>query len=326
MRYTLSLLIAFVFAARAFAADPLFDHVVAKGKGFEIKSSQIDETFILYKANRAAMGQSVPETPDEVKKAESDILDSLITAKLMLMRATEADRTNGLAQAEKYIQEKKAGAPSEAAYRRQLLISGVTPDNFEKEIRDQGVIKAVIDRELRSKQTVSDSDIEKFYKENPDMFQEPERWKVAHIYMSNRDRVTREEISEKERAEKKSKLADLLVRARAGVDFGKLAQENSEHTLTKDRGGEQIFIKNQMPPEFEAAALSMKPGQISDIVTTGLGWHIIKFIEHLPAKPVELSTVKEKIRDILLARATSKALPDWVKQLRQEADVQVTLN
>jgi len=326
MRTTLSLLITLVFAGRAFAAAPLFDHVVARGKGFEIKSSQIDETFILYKANRAALGQSVPETPDEVKKAESEILDSLITAKLVLMRATEPDRTNGLAQAEKYIEEKKAGAPSEAAYRRQLLISGVTPENFEKEIRDQGVIKAVIDRELRAKQTVTDQDIEKYYKENPSLFEEPEKWKVQHIYMSNRDRASRDEISEKERAEKKAKLADILVRAKAGVDFAKLATEYSEHTLTKDRGGEQTFIKGQMPPEFEAAALSMKPGQISDIVQTGLGWHIIKFIEHIPAKPVELSTVKEKIRDILLARATSKALPDWVKQLRQEANVQVTLN
>jgi parvulin-like peptidyl-prolyl isomerase len=326
MRYRLSLLIAVLFSLGTFAADALFDRVVAKGKGFEIKSSQIDETFILYKANRAALGQPVPETPDEIKKSESEILDSLIASKVILARATEADRTNGVAQADKYIQEKKAAAPSEAAYRRQLLISGVTVENFEKEVRDQGIIKAVIDRELRGKQTVTDADIERFYKENPTMFEEPEKWKVAHIYMANRDRTTREEISEKERAEKKARLAEALVRAKAGVDFSKLVAEFSEHTLTKDRGGEQIFVKGQMPPEFEAAALSMKPGQVSDIVETGLGWHIIKFIEHIPAKPVDLASVKDRIRDILLNRATQKALPDWVKQLRQEADVQVTLN
>jgi len=325
MRYTLSLLITAACAVHTFSAA-LFDHVVAKGKGFEIKSSQVDETFILFKANRAAIGQPVPESAEDIKKTEAEILDSLIASKVLLMRATEADRTNGLVQAEAYLKEKKAAAPSEAAYRRQLIVSGVTPENFEKEVREQGIIKAVVDRELRSKQTITDQEIEQFYKENADKFEEPEKWKVAHIYFSSRDPATRELISDKEKAEKKAKLAEILVRARAGVDFGKLAQEYSEHTLTKARGGEQIFVRGQMPPEFEAAALTMKPGQISDIVTTGLGWHIIKFIEQIPPKREDLASAKEKIREILLQRATQKALPDFVKQLRKEANVEVTLN
>jgi parvulin-like peptidyl-prolyl isomerase len=325
MRYTLSLLIAIACATSTFG-DALFDRVVAKGKGFEIKSSQVEETFILFKANRAAIGQPVPESPDDIKKTEAEILDSLIASKVLLMRATEADRTNGMVQAEQFIKEKKASLPSEAAYRRQLIVSGVTPENFEKEVRDQAVIKAVIDRELKPKQTVTDPEIEQFYKENADKFEEPEKWKVAHIYMSNRDRTTREPISDKEKAEKKAKLAEIVARAREGGDFGKLAKEYSEHTLTKDQGGEQTFVKGQMPPEFEAAALSMKPGQISDVVATALGWHVIKFIEHIPPKPMDHAAAKEKIREILIQRATQKALPDFVKQLRKEAGVEVTLN
>src|SRR5690242_19415458 len=123
MRYTLSLFIAIAFAAQT-PGEPLFDHVVAKGKGFEIKSSQVEETFILFKANRAAIGQPVPESPDDIKKTEAEILDSLIASKLLLMRATDADRTNGMVQAEQFIKEKKASLPSEAAYRRQLIVSG----------------------------------------------------------------------------------------------------------------------------------------------------------------------------------------------------------
>jgi parvulin-like peptidyl-prolyl isomerase len=323
MRY--ALLIALALAVQTLGASLFGDRVVAKGKGFEIKASQVEETFILFKANRAAIGQPTPQSSEDIKKTEMEILDSLVSSKLILQKATEVDRTNGVAQAEKFIADKKAAAQSDSAYRRQLVISGVTPEVFEREVLDQAIIKAVVDREIRSKQTVTDADVEKFYKENPKMFEEPEKWKVAHIYLANRDRMTKQEISDKEKAEKKKKLADILLRARAGVDFAKLVKENSEHGMTKDTGGEQTFVRNQMPPEFEAAALSMKPGQISDVVNTGLGWHIIKFLEHIPAKQIELATAKDKIKDTLLQRATQGAIPEYVKKLRDEAQVEVTL-
>jgi peptidyl-prolyl cis-trans isomerase C len=325
MRRLLSLLLACAFATATFGAT-LFDRVVAKGKGFEIKASQVEETYILFKANRAAIGQSVGNSPEEIKKAEAEILDSLIASKVILLRATEADRTNGMAEATKFIKDKKAAATSEAAYRRQLIISGVTPEAFEKEVVDQAIIKAIVDRELRPKQVVTDADIEKFYKENPKMFEEPEKWKVAHIFMGIRDRGSREEITAAERAEKQAKMKELLVRARGGMDFAKLAKENSEHGLTKEKGGEQTFVRGQMPPEFEAAAISMKPGQISDIVATGLGWHIIKFIEYVPPKMADLGSAKERIKNYLLQQATQKALGEWVSQLRKEANVEVSLN
>jgi len=144
--------------------------------------------------------------------------------------------------------------------------------------------------------------------------------------MANRDRATHAELSEAEKAEKRSKMKEVLVRARGGIDFGKLAKENSEHDFTKDKGGEQTIVRGQMPPEFEAAVVSMKPGQVSDIVTTGLGWHIIKFIEYIPPKMADLDSSKQRIKDYLLQQATQKALADWVKQLRKEAQVEVTMN
>src|SRR5687768_1036720 len=156
MRCLHSLLVTFALAASALSAPLFGERVVAKGKGFEIKSSQLEETFILFKANRTAIGQPTPRTAEEIKKAELEILDSLIASKLILQRATEADRTNGMAEAERFIKDKKAAAISESAYRRQLIISGVTPEAFEKEVVDQAIIKSIVDREIRSKQTVTE--------------------------------------------------------------------------------------------------------------------------------------------------------------------------
>lgn len=323
MRKFLSIL-ALALAAHSMCAASLFgDRVVAKGKGFEIKSSEIEETFIAYKANRVASGQQVPGTQSEVQKIEAEILDSLIASRLLLARATEADRTNGVAIARKFIEEKKAASPSEAAFNRQLIVSGLTPVKFEKEVTDQAIVKAVVDRELRSKQTVTDEQVTKFFNENKERLQEPEKWKVAHIYMANRDKLTRAQLSEEASNAKKKRMAEVHVRAKAGVDFAKLVKDYSEHTLTKDLGGETVFMRGQMPPEFEAAAASMKPGQVSDVLASGIGWHIIKLIERIPPQIPEISAAKEKIKDVLLQSATQKAMPDFVAQLRKEAGVEI---
>lgn len=326
MRFTLQIIALAVAVQTGFgAAATIFgDRVLAKGKDFEIKASQVEETFIAYKAARAGAGQPAPQGAVEIAKVEGEILDQLIASKLILARANEADRTNAVVEATKLIEEKKSKAPSEGAFRRQLAIAGLTMEQFANEVRDQAIAKAVIDRELRSKQTVTDEEIEKVYKENLKRFEEPEKWKVAHVYLGNRDRATHELISEAEKKVKIERMNDILRKARRGDDFVMLVKENSEHLSSKETNGESTFSRGQMPPEFESAGTTLKPGQISEVVQSGIGWHIIKFIEHIPAKTAEFSEVKDRIRDTLLRDATQKALPDWVKDLRKEAGVEIT--
>ncbi len=324
MRTLILSLLALTLAAPGLPAASLFgDRVLARGKGVEIKSGEVEETFIAYKANRVASNLPIPQTPDDIKKIEADILDSLIASRLLLAHASEADRTNGLAQARVFIDEKKKAAPSEGAFKRQLLVSGMTVERFEKEVTDQAIIKALVDREIRSKQSVTDEQVKKFFDENPKFFEEPEKWKVAHIFMGIRDRLTRAEISDEEKDKKRKRMAEVHVFARSGVDFAKLAKEYSEHQLTKDLGGETTFVRGQMPPEFEAAAMSMKPGQVSAVVPTGLGWHIIKLIEHIPSRPAELAEATDRIKEALLQSATQKALPDFIANLRKEAGIEI---
>lgn len=311
-------------AVSATGAEPLFgDRIVAKGKGIEIKASQVEEGYISFKANKTAAGERVPESAEATKKIEEEILSHLIGTKLVLLRAMPVDRSNAVMVAEKFIEEKRSRAISDAAFTRQLRAVGLNPEQFREQIVEQATVKAVVDRELKSKQTVTEEQIEKFYKENPRFFQEPEKWKVQHVHLSFRDRLTLKEYSADKLAEKKKQMEELLQRAKAGEDFSKIVKENTEDTLTRDEGGFYTITRGQMPPEFEAATTSLKPGQISDIVTTRFGWHIIKLIENIPSKTLDLASSKGKIRDALLQETTQKALPDWIKTLREEAGVQI---
>ena len=112
-------------------------------------------------------------------------------------------------------------------------------------------------------------------------------------------------------------------RAKDGEDFAKLAKEFSEDPGSKDKGGEYKFPRGQMVAEFEAAAFSMKTNQISDIVTTQFGYHIIKLSEKIPAQKVELAKVSQDIKDYLKGQAVQKELPKYMEKLKKEADVQI---
>src|ERR1041384_6845513 len=114
----------------------------------------------------------------------------------------------------------------------------------------------------------------RFYAENPTLFQEPELVRASHIHISTRDKITGKDLTPELKLEKKQLAAKALARVRAGEDFAKVVKELSDDTSSKSRGGEYTFARAKddprraMAPEFEAAAFSMAPNQITDLVET----------------------------------------------------------
>src|SRR5262249_41898933 len=109
----------------------------------------------------------------------------------------------------------------------------------------------------------------------------------------------------------------------AGTNFADLAKKYSEDPGSKDTGGEYTFPRGKMVKPFEDAAFTLKPGEISEIIETQYGFHIIKVSEKMPAKKVDFDKVKEGIRDHLLQLAMQNEVPVYTKQLVKDADVQI---
>src|SRR6185436_8764190 len=114
---------------------------------------------------------------------------------------------------------------------------------------------------------------------HPSSFDRPETFRVAHILISTRDNATGQELTDEQKGEKKSIAQGVLERVRKGEDFTTLAKQKSEDFNTRAAGGELSFAHGQMVIEFEAGCAAVKPGQISDLVTTQFGYHIIKGLE-----------------------------------------------
>ena len=113
----------------------------------------------------------------------------------------------------------------------------------------------------------------------------------------------------------------LLKRIRGGADFAALAKQYSEDPSSKDNGGEMPkFPRGQMAPEFEAAAFSLTNNQVSDVITTAYGYHIIKLLDKTPAQRVDYATVAPKIKDFLTQQKTEKLAPAYLEKLGIDGD------
>jgi len=300
--------------------DGLFaDSVVAKGKGVSVSRSNLDAALIGIKSSAAAQNRNIP--PQQMAMLEQQVLQRLIQVQLLVAKATDADKTAGKELAEKRLTEIKTRAGSDENLELQLKSIGLTRDELVGKMTEEATAETVLKRDLKA--NVTDEEVKKYYEENTARFEQPEQVRAAHVLLMTQDSATGEALADDKKQAKKKQMDDILKRARAGEDFGKLAKDFSEDPGSKDNGGEYTFPRGQMVPEFEAAAFSLNTNQISDIVTTQFGYHIIKLYEKLPAKKMEFDSVKENLKEGLTQQALQKQIPDYMKKLEKEANVEI---
>jgi len=292
---------------------------VAKGKGVEITRGQLDEEIIRIKSQAAGRGQNIP--PEQAAMMERQVLEQLMQVQLLRAKATEADTAAGKALAEKRFEDAKTRLGSEEALNRQLKLMNATREEVLAKWAESATAETVLKREL--KVTVTDAEVRKYYDDNPARFEEPEMVRASHILLMTTDPKTNTELSDEQKAAKRKQMEGILKRVRAGEDFAKLAKEYSEDPGSKDKGGEYKFPRGQMVPEFEATAFSLGTNQVSDIITTRFGYHIIKLSEKIPARKVEFDKAAADIKEGLTQQSLQKQFPDYLAKLKAEAGVEI---
>jgi parvulin-like peptidyl-prolyl isomerase len=308
-------------AMKALFGDP----VIVKGKGFEIKQSELDQVLTGAKANAAAQGQPLPP---EFSVA---IVNQLITIQSLLQKATPADRVAGAAEADLQYTNLIKRFGSAEAFDRQLKAVGMTAADLRAKATQEAVAKCTLKRELNI--AVSDADAKEFYAKHTADFEQPELAHVRHILLMTIDPNTRTSLSTNTVAAKRKQADDLLKQIRGGADFAKLAKDFSEDPGSKVNGGElQEFSRGQMVPEFEAAAFSLTNNQVSEVITTQFGYHIIQLLDKTAAKKYgftdKLSQVNKTVADICKSEVEAEKIkqlaPDYVKKLRADLGVEIT--
>jgi parvulin-like peptidyl-prolyl isomerase len=277
------------------------------------------------------MGQTVPTA-----ELEKTALNSLIVNQILLQKATDADKAAGKKEADEYIAQKVKQFGTQAAVEEQLKAAGKTFDGWRAEMTQQTTATAVMIRELNAAPT--DVEVQKYYNDNTNASEVPEQVHVRHVLLLTIDPTTHAPLPDDQIKAKKKQIDDILKQARSGADFAALAKKFSDDPGSKNDGGElPPFAKasadpaHAMVPEFEAAAFSLTNNQISDVITTQYGYHIIQLLDKTPAKKMALTdkvpssdaTLADEIKNFLTGKKLQELAPAYIEKLSQSPGVEI---
>lgn len=343
-------------------SDLFGDEVIARGKNVEVKRSQLEEAFTAFKANLASRNQQMREDqrlPQETQLLQrlivTQALTNLVTdadrkvARELAEKFTVDSKKNATSEEAFNRQLKAMGLTPEQFNRRvveQSLVEAIIQRvitstikitdaqiqdfyttgtdlfvrllqaDLDKMMKDPAAPPALIDKVKER--------IAEVKKANLTRLEQPERVKVSHIFMSTIDRQTEEPLPEEQRKFKRQQMDKIRKRALDGEDFTKLIEESSEDRSLKQTKGEYTFSREDgFAAEFKAAAFSLLPGKVSDVVSTSIGLHVIKLLEKLPAKKIELEKVSTDLKEFLSQQEVQRAMPEYFARVTKEAGVTV---
>ena len=163
---------------------------------------------------------------------------------------------------------------------------------------------------MRAKTVVPPADVERTYNNSIEQYTTPEQVRASHILLKTEG---------KDDAAVKAKAEEILKQARAGADFAELAKKNSEDEQSAKNGGDlDYFGRGRMVPEFDQAVFAMQPNQISDLVKTQYGYHIIKLVDKKPATTRPLAEVRPQITEQLAYERAQAQAADLAQKLEKQ--------
>lgn len=292
--------------------------VVAKVNGQAIRKEELLKGAQLVQMQMAQQGRNVPPSAAFYRQ----VLNELIAIQLLTQEAKAQGVTATELEVQQAISARKQGFPNEEAYKQALSKAGITEDTLRQQAREQLSVQKYVRTKVVPNVAVTEQAIKDFYEKNKAQIAQPERVHLRHILVSVKPNAP---AAEKEQAKKKAD--DLLKRVQGGEDFAKLAQENSDDQGSKPRGGDLSWVtRGATEPTFEAAAFALKnPNDLSPVVLSPFGYHIIQLLERQDASTLPYEQVKPRLEAMLKQQQAQQQVEARVRDLRAKGKVEVFL-
>ncbi|UPU37132.1 peptidylprolyl isomerase [Geomonas paludis] len=282
--------------------------------GVAISRAEVHRVSRLLLSQAGSFEQISPET---MQRSNLAALDQLTVAELLYQEAAKIEIKDLDLQVEKKVAETRALYPGPDAFEHALKASGLTFGEMVRNARKSIVINTFIDQRFTSKVEVSDAEARSFYQENQDKyFIRMENARASHILVKVDEKMKPEE---KQKAREKAEA--LLTRVKGGEDFAAVAESESGCPSATAGGDLGTFGRGQMVAPFEKAVFDLKPGEISSVVESQFGFHIIKLAEKHEAGKVSYEEAKQKIVEFLKAEKVRKAVMSFVDELKSKAKI-----
>ena len=284
--------------------------VVARVNGKDVPKADFDR---LIKQMESQAGQPVPpERRDEIYRA---VLDQVVTYTALVQEARARGITVTDAEAaqagDAKIAELRQQMPDQQAFNKAMAERKMTVVQLRADIRNDIAISKLMEAELAGAPVISDDEIKAFYDKNPDEFSGV---RASHIL------IRPEGFDEESKTKARTTAEGILKQARSGADFAELAKKHSADGSAQQGGDLGFFTKSSMVPPFANAAFALQPGQISDVVETQFGFHIIRMAER---KDIPFTEASANIRDYLTAQRRDERQQAFVAQVKNKSKIEV---
>jgi peptidyl-prolyl cis-trans isomerase C len=260
-----------------------------------------------------------PVPADQRDRIFRGVLDQLIGYRLLVQESRARKIAVADAEVEARIDEIRKQFPSQEAFAQTLSERKMTVEGLRADAREGMLVNRLIEAEMVGKLSVTPAQLDDFYKKNPDQFKAPERVRASHILIAfpeNADAAAK--------AQARTRAEEILTALKAGNDFVDLAKTNSQDPGSAANGGDLgFFERGQMVPAFDKAAFSLPVNQVSDLVETNFGYHIIKVTEKQQARTLTLDEVKPRLQQFLENQNREQQTDAFVASLRAKGKVEV---
>ena len=273
---------------------------------------------------KSKMGRSFPNgSLDQINATDREVLEQFITDKLLESEVREAGISITDGDVNRYIdQVKKNNRLSDDDLKTALAREGQTLDSYKASVKSEMEKSEIIDRQVKRKVTITDDDVERYYKANSNKYRSDERAHIRHILLALPANASPERVQDV-----MAKATELYKRIQAGEDFAELAKENSEGAGQADGGDIGWIKRGSLIPGLEQVAFEkLSVGQVSEPFRTSMGVHIVKLEAREAGAVLPLSTVAPRIKEELLNKALEERFAKWMKtDLRRKHRVDVKI-
>ena len=285
--------------------------VIARVGEVEITEGDLARALSAYAQSLRQRGQQPPPG------FKDSVLDILIESELLYQAGRKLEVPDLDKEVESRYKEISQRFPSEEVLGEELARQGMTIEMLKENLKREIIVKSLLTEKIYDKITVSDEEVDEYYKENQDELKQPARIHARHILI----KVPQDATAEQKQSSLE-KIKDLKQKIADGAQFEEVAKESSEGPTGVKGGDLGYFGKGQMVKPFEEVAWSLATGVVSDPVETRFGYHLIVVEDIKPAGVPALDEVEERIKMVLKGQATAKLLREYVAELMKEINVQ----
>jgi peptidyl-prolyl cis-trans isomerase C len=290
--------------------------IVARINGETISGVELDRAV---KALEGRAGGPVPA--DQRDRVFRGVLDEMIGYKLLVQEAKTRKIVVPDSDIEAQVAQIRSQFPNQQQFDQALAAQKMTLQDIRDDARSEMSVEKLVEGEIATKIAVKPEAVTDFYQKNQDKFQQGPRVRASHILISvpqNADAATKQQA--------KTKAEAILKDLKGGKDFAATAKENSQDPGSAVNGGDLgFFEKGQMVPPFEQAAFALNAGDMSDLVETQFGYHIIKVAEKQTQRVVPLDEAKPQIEQYLSQQSRQAETQAFVDALKAKAKIEILI-